>query len=71
MLSVSLLFGTFCSTKYLGGHSDVLGGVLTARSLDLWTKLNKMRMAVGNTMVISLQNPSDIIFYHQKTCTLG
>ena len=45
-------FEFFSSTKYLGGHSDILGGVLTARSVDLWTKLNKMRMAVGNTMVI-------------------
>ena len=61
----------FCSTKYLGGHSDVLGGVLTARSMDLWTKLNKMRMAVGNTMVISLHYGTKfqtIIFFNQKTC---
>ena len=41
-----------CRTKYLGGHSDILGGVLTARTEDLWTKLNATRMAVGNVMVI-------------------
>ena len=60
----------FCSIKYLGGHSDVLGGVLTARSMDLWTKLNKMRMAVGNTMVISLHYGTKfqtIIFFPSKT----
>ena len=64
----------FCSTKYLGGHSDVLGGVLTARSMDLWTKLNKMRMAVGNTMVNSLHYGTKfqkIIFFPSKNLCIN
>ena len=41
----------FCSTKYLGGHSDVLAGVASTRTVDLWTKLHLMRTIFGSCLV--------------------
>jgi len=35
-------------TKYLGGHSDLLGGVVVARSSLDWYKLNNIRTTIGS-----------------------
>ena len=35
------------TTKYIGGHSDVLGGALIVNDLDLFTKLKFFQNAVG------------------------
>lgn len=39
------------ATKYLNGHSDVMGGVLTAaRADDHWTEIENVRACVGGIM---------------------
>jgi cystathionine gamma-lyase len=38
------------ATKYLGGHSDVLGGVLVARDQDLFNRLYFTQNATGGVM---------------------
>ncbi|MFO0874796.1 MAG: PLP-dependent aspartate aminotransferase family protein [Phycisphaerales bacterium] len=38
------------ATKYLGGHSDVVGGVLVTRRKDLAEKLRFMQNAIGSVM---------------------
>lgn len=38
------------ATKYLGGHSDVLGGVLVTNRADLAEKLRFMQNAIGSVM---------------------
>jgi cystathionine gamma-synthase len=39
------------ATKYLNGHSDVLGGALAARSgLDRWSDIKKLRTKVGSAL---------------------
>lgn len=38
------------ATKYLGGHSDVLGGVLVTRRKDLAEKLRFMQNAIGSVL---------------------
>ncbi|MDZ4830043.1 MAG: PLP-dependent aspartate aminotransferase family protein [Phycisphaerae bacterium] len=38
------------ATKYLGGHSDVVGGVLVTRRKDLAEKLRYMQNAIGSVM---------------------
>ena len=38
------------ATKYLGGHSDLLGGALVVRDGDLGTKLHWMQNATGGVM---------------------
>jgi len=38
------------ATKYLGGHSDVIGGVLVTNRLDLAEKLRFMQNAIGSVM---------------------
>ena len=38
------------ATKYLGGHSDVVGGVLVTRRKDLAEKLRFLQNAVGSVM---------------------
>lgn len=39
------------ATKYLNGHSDVLGGILVTRQLnDRWTDVCEIRTLVGGTM---------------------
>ncbi|HRP63077.1 MAG TPA: PLP-dependent aspartate aminotransferase family protein [Phycisphaerales bacterium] len=38
------------ATKYLGGHSDVIGGVLVTRRADLAEKLRFMQNAIGSVM---------------------
>ena len=41
----------FCSTKYLGGHSDLCAGVVTVRTQELWTELNIYRTTMGAVLV--------------------
>lgn len=38
------------STKFLGGHSDLLGGVLTTRNIELAKRLYNDRSFLGNVM---------------------
>lgn len=38
------------TTKYLGGHSDVLGGCLVTNKLDIAEKLRFMQNAIGSVM---------------------
>lgn len=38
------------ATKYLGGHSDALGGVLVVRDADLHKRLHYLQNAVGNVL---------------------
>jgi len=38
------------ATKYLGGHSDLLSGVLVVRTVEEWRKLWDHRTYFGNTM---------------------
>jgi cystathionine gamma-lyase len=38
------------ATKYIGGHSDVVGGVLVTRRKDLAEKLRFMQNAIGSVM---------------------
>jgi cystathionine gamma-lyase len=38
------------ATKYIGGHSDVLGGTLTAKNPDLLRRIHTLQNAVGNVM---------------------
>jgi cystathionine gamma-synthase len=38
----------YASTKFLGGHSDVMGGALVTRELgDFWTKVARIQVAAG------------------------
>jgi cystathionine gamma-lyase len=37
----------YSTTKYLGGHSDVIGGALVTASDELWEKLKFLQNAVG------------------------
>ncbi|KAK0190989.1 Cys/Met metabolism PLP-dependent enzyme-domain-containing protein [Armillaria mellea] len=38
------------ATKYFGGHSDLLGGVLVVKTLDEWTALQHDRTYLGNVL---------------------
>ncbi|PBL02506.1 cystathionine gamma-synthase [Armillaria gallica] len=38
------------ATKYFGGHSDLLGGVLVVKTLDEWTTLQHDRTYLGNVL---------------------
>jgi cystathionine gamma-lyase len=38
------------ATKYLGGHSDVVGGILVTNRIDLAEKLRFMQNAIGSVM---------------------
>jgi len=38
------------ATKYMGGHSDLLGGVLIAKSAEEWQELRNDRTYLGNMM---------------------
>lgn len=40
----------YSATKYIGGHSDVLGGALVVRDKDLFDKLYFVQNAIGNVM---------------------
>ncbi|XP_064632566.1 L-methionine gamma-lyase-like [Lineus longissimus] len=37
-------------TKYLGGHSDLLGGCLTLRTVELWKKIKVIAVTMGATL---------------------
>jgi len=37
------------ATKFIGGHSDLLGGVATTRDAELWSALRKRRTLAGAT----------------------
>ncbi|KAG8899027.1 hypothetical protein FRC00_002018, partial [Tulasnella sp. 408] len=47
-------FGADCvfhsGTKYLGGHSDLLAGVLVVKELDVWKQLFEDRVNLGGVM---------------------
>lgn len=47
-------FGADCilhsGTKYFGGHSDLLSGVIVVKALDDWTKLHHDRTFLGSVM---------------------
>ncbi|KAG9051026.1 hypothetical protein FS837_000134 [Tulasnella sp. UAMH 9824] len=47
-------FGADCvfhsGTKYLGGHSDLLAGVLVVKDLDVWKQLFEDRVNLGGVM---------------------
>ena len=47
----STLYLCYCSTKYLGGHSDLCAGVITCRTVELWQKINAYKVALGSVMV--------------------
>ncbi|KAK0490981.1 Cys/Met metabolism PLP-dependent enzyme-domain-containing protein [Armillaria novae-zelandiae] len=38
------------ATRYFGGHSDLLGGVLAVKTLDEWTTLQHDRTYLGNVL---------------------
>ena len=54
-------------TKYLGGHSDICVGVLTARTLEQWTKLNRYKTTIGSIMVsdVNIMHIALVLYYSQ------
>jgi len=38
------------ATKYLGGHSDLLAGIVSTRTPELWAKIQKMRSELGSCL---------------------
>ncbi len=54
------------TTKYLNGHSDVVGGVLVAKSLELAQRLRFLQNAVGSVM-----SPFDAYLTLRGVKTLG
>jgi cystathionine gamma-synthase/O-acetylhomoserine (thiol)-lyase len=53
------------ATKYIGGHSDVTGGVLVARP-ELNAKLRAVRTDLGGSM-----SPDDAFLLHRGLVTMG
>jgi len=53
------------TTKYLGGHSDVVGGVVVARSRDWYERLRFVQNAVG-----AVPGPFDCFLVHRGLRTL-
>lgn len=52
-----ICIGCHCSTKYLGGHSDLVAGCLTFGSVDLWKTMIHYQTTLGTSMVgLFLQN---------------
>jgi cystathionine beta-lyase/cystathionine gamma-synthase len=45
------MYVTVSRTKYFGGHSDLLAGVLTARKVDQWKELVLTRRVYGGILV--------------------
>lgn len=39
------------STKYLGGHSDLIAGSLTFSSVELWQTMMRYRTTLGSSLV--------------------
>lgn len=54
------------STKYLGGHSDVVGGVLALNDADLYARLKYLQNAVG-----AVPGPLDCFLVLRGIKTLG
>jgi len=54
------------TTKYAGGHSDVVGGALVARDLDLADQLTFHQNAIG-----AVAGPFDCFLTHRGLKTLG
>ena len=54
------------TTKYINGHSDVIGGIVVTRSDDLHTRLRFLQNAVGG-----VPGPMDCFFILRATKTLG
>ncbi len=54
------------STKYIGGHADVVGGVLVANDTELYTRLRFVQNAVG-----AVPGPMDCFLLLRSTKTLG
>lgn len=54
------------ATKYIGGHSDVIGGVVVAKSKDLAERVGFLQNAVG-----AISSPFDSFLLHRGLKTLG
>ncbi len=54
------------ATKYINGHSDVIGGVAVTNSVDLAEKIGFIQNAVG-----SISGPFDSFLMHRGLKTLG
>lgn len=54
------------TTKYINGHSDVIGGIVVTRSDDLHTRLRFLQNAVGG-----VPGPMDCFFILRATKTLA
>ncbi len=54
------------TTKYINGHSDVIGGIVVTRSDELHTRLRFLQNAVGG-----VPGPMDCFFILRATKTLG
>jgi cystathionine beta-lyase/cystathionine gamma-synthase len=53
------------ATKYIGGHSDVTGGVVVGADDELLARVRAMRMDLGGTM-----SPDDAFLLHRGLLTL-
>ncbi|XP_013410807.1 uncharacterized protein LOC106173993 isoform X1 [Lingula anatina] len=53
-------------TKYLGGHSDLLGGCATTRTKELYDVIQDMSITAGNRL-----NPFDASLLYRGVLTLG
>lgn len=42
------------STKYLGGHTDLIGGAVTVGNVQLWKRLKVHSAAAGSLLVSGL-----------------
>jgi cystathionine gamma-synthase len=58
-------FVVHSTTKYLGGHSDVVGGVVVARDRDWYERLRFVQNAVG-----AVPGPMDCFLVHRGLRTL-
>jgi cystathionine gamma-synthase len=58
-------FAVHSTTKYLGGHSDVVGGVVVTRSDEWYERLRFMQNAVG-----AVPGPFDCFLVHRGLRTL-
>jgi cystathionine gamma-synthase len=59
-------FVVHSTTKYLGGHSDVIGGAVVARDAELAEQIRFMQRAVG-----SVPGPFDCFLVHRGLRTLA
>jgi cystathionine beta-lyase/cystathionine gamma-synthase len=54
------------TTKYIGGHSDLIGGALMTSRQDLFDQLKFVQFAAG-----SVPSPFDVFLMHRSLKTLG